>query len=79
MKEMKFEDALKKLEEAVSKLEEGNLPLEDSLKLFEEGMSLVKACQKKLDEAETKIKTLTKSAGGKTELKEFEEDARQAE
>jgi exodeoxyribonuclease VII small subunit len=74
MKEFKFEEALKKLEEIVQKLEDGNIPLEKSLELFEEGTKMAKFCSKKLEEAETKIKTLAKDSDGKFELKGFEED-----
>jgi len=72
MKEFKFEEALKKLEEIVQKLEEGNLPLEKSLELFEEGMRLSRFCSKKLEEAQTRIEVLTKTASGKVELKPLE-------
>lgn len=64
----KFEDSLQKLEEIAQKLEDGDLPLEDSLKAFEEGMGLVKACEKRLNEAQKKIEILMKD--GKT--KDFE-------
>jgi exodeoxyribonuclease VII small subunit len=74
MKELKFEEAMKKLEEIVQKLEEGNLPLEKSLELFEEGMKLSKFCSKKLEEAQTKIEVLTKTAEGKVELKPMKKE-----
>jgi exodeoxyribonuclease VII small subunit len=64
----KFETTLEKLEELVQKLEEGDLPLEDSLKAFEEGMTMVKSCEKRLNEAQKKIEILMKD--GKT--KDFE-------
>jgi exodeoxyribonuclease VII small subunit len=53
-----FESSLKKLEEIVSKLEDGDISLEDSVKSFEEGIGLVKECQKQLSEAELKVKKL---------------------
>ena len=59
MKEIKFEDALKKLEEIVDMLEAGDVSLDDSLKVFEEGNDLVKLCLKKLSEAEQKIKSIS--------------------
>lgn len=67
-KSEKFEVSLQRLEEIAQKLEEGDLSLEDSLKAFEEGMSLVKACEKRLSEAQRKVEILTKD--GKT--KDFE-------
>ena len=45
-----FEESLKKLEKIVEKLEDGNVNLDDSIKSFEEGVVLVKECQKQLSE-----------------------------
>ncbi len=67
----KFEDALNKLEMVVQKLEEGNLPLDDSLKLFEEGVGLVKFCSSKLNEIEKRVKVLTKDKGGNLVERDF--------
>ena len=53
-----FEESLKKLEKIVEKLEDGKVNLDDSIKSFEEGVALVKECQKQLSEAEIKIQTL---------------------
>ena len=53
-----FETSLKKLEQIVVKLEDGDISLEDSVKSFEEGIGLVKECQKQLSEAELKVKKL---------------------
>ena len=53
-----FEASLKKLEQIVVKLEGGDISLEDSVKSFEEGIGLVKECQKQLSEAELKVKKL---------------------
>lgn len=57
-----FEEAMARLEEIVKYLEGGNAPLDRSLELFEEGVTLVKLCNKKLDSAEQKVRFLT--AGG---------------
>jgi len=53
-----FESSLKELESIVEKLEDENINLEDSVKSFEEGVNLVKECQKQLQNAELKIKKL---------------------
>ena len=63
-KELKFEDGLKRLEEIVAKLESGNLPLDNSLKLFEEGVKLVRFCNERLAEAQQKVELLTKDQTG---------------
>ena len=66
-KEKSFEDAMSRLEEIVDMLENGNSPLEESLKLFEEGVKLVKLCNSKLEGVEQSVKILTNNNG---ELKE---------
>ena len=75
-KELKFEDGLKRLEEIVAKLESGNLPLDDSLKLFEEGVKLVRFCNERLAEAQQKVELLTKDqAGNVTGSQPFDSDS----
>ena len=73
-KEMKFEEALKKLEEIVGDLEEGDLSLDESMKRYEEGIRLSKLCSKRLEEAKKKIEVLLKSENGKFATKSLEED-----
>ncbi len=63
-KKLKFEEGLKRLEEIVGRLESGNLSLEESLKLFEEGVSLVRFCNQQLAEAQQKVELLTKDQQG---------------
>jgi exodeoxyribonuclease VII small subunit len=74
MAEKKFESALARLEEIVKKLEKGDLPLEQSLKLFEEGVKLVRACNKQLEEAERKVEILLKDRAGNLTAQPFEEE-----
>ena len=57
-KKTDFESSLMALESIVKRLEDENINLEDSVKSFEEGINLVKECQKQLQEAELKIKKL---------------------
>ena len=57
-----FEDLFKDLENIVEKMDLGEVDLEESLELFEKGMSLVNDGKKKLEEAELKIKNLTKNS-----------------
>lgn len=64
-KEVKFEDALKKLELIAEKMGEEGLSLEDSIKMFQEGMELSSYCNNKLDEAEKQISIITKNTEGK--------------
>ncbi|MFA5394175.1 MAG: exodeoxyribonuclease VII small subunit [Candidatus Ratteibacteria bacterium] len=75
-KELKFEDGLKRLEEIVAKLESGNLSLDDSLKLFEEGVKLVRFCNERLAGAQQKVELLTKDqAGNVIGSKPFDSDS----
>ena len=57
-KNMDFEKSLSKLESIVEVLESENVSLEESVKKFEEGISLVKSCQKQLKDAELKVNKL---------------------
>ena len=63
-KEKSFEEAMARLEEIVRALENGTAALDDSLGLFEEGISLVKLCNAKLEGAEQKVKLLSKGEDG---------------
>ncbi len=56
-----FEESVARLEEIVHELEAGSVGLDESLKLYEEGISLVRVCNQKLDAAEQKIKVLTET------------------
>ena len=57
-----FEELFEELENIVEKMDLGEVDLEESLKLFETGMSLVNDGKKQLEEAELKIKHLTKNS-----------------
>lgn len=59
-----FEESMARLEEIVRTLENGSATLEQSLKLYEEGIALVRTCSMKLDDAEKKIKLLNVTAEG---------------
>ena len=53
-----FEAALSRLEEITEELEQGDPGLDKSLKKFDEGIELIKFCNKKLDEARKKVDLL---------------------
>ena len=72
--EIDFEKALAELEQLVETMEKGDLTLEDSLKHFERGVTLTRACQKALTEAEQKVRILTRD-NESAELAEFEADS----
>jgi exodeoxyribonuclease VII small subunit len=56
--DMRFSDALLELESIVSSLEGGQLELEESLARYERGVSLLRACQARLAEAEQRVTML---------------------
>ena len=66
-----FEAAIARLTEIVAALEDGSAPLDDSLKLYEEGISLVRLCSERLDAAEQQIKVLTRADNGDIVEKDF--------
>ena len=72
-KDFDFEKSLEELEQLVEKMEDGDLSLEESLKHFERGISLTRACQKALSEAEQKVQMLLKN-GDQEKLTSFDED-----
>ncbi len=57
-KKISFEDHMQQLEKIVSDLERQSLPLEEAISLYENGISLIKNCQKILNEAEQKVTLL---------------------
>lgn len=67
-----FEDNMKELEQIAARLESGEVTLDESLKLFETGIKLSKACKKKLDEAEKRVKILTAEDNGEMTEKDLE-------
>jgi len=59
-----FEDALAKLEKTVEQLEQENLSLDDSLKLFEQGIGLIRTCDVHLKKAKGKVTELLANDNG---------------
>lgn len=57
-----FEESLNELNQLIEKMETGKLSLEESLSCFETGITLIKHCQKKLNDAEQKIQILTEKS-----------------
>ncbi len=67
-----FESAVERLEEITDQLEAGETPLEDSIKLYTEGLEIAQYCEKKLTEAQKKIKII-REKDGLTAEEEFDE------
>ena len=71
---MTFESATQRLDDIVKLLEKGNSSLDESLKLYEEGIALVRFCNTELDNAENKIKMLISNGNGEMIEKDFFEN-----
>ena len=56
-----FENVLNELETIIEELESGSPTLDKMMKLFEDGMQLMKLCQEHLSEVEGRITTLIKT------------------
>ena len=63
-KTITFEAAMERLEEITRLLEAGAEGLDESLKLYEEGVSLIRLCTQKLESAEQSVKILQMSEEG---------------
>ncbi len=53
-----YEKKLEELKEIVAKLEDGSASLDEMILLYERGTTLVKECEKILEEAEMKVSVL---------------------
>ena len=67
-KDLKYEEALKRLEKLVAELDRSELDLESRLKKFEEGTKLARVLVKKLDQAKKKVELLVKNSLGEVSL-----------
>ncbi|MGF1709087.1 exodeoxyribonuclease VII small subunit [Vibrio kagoshimensis] len=67
---MTFEAAIEELDGLVDQLENGDLALDDALKKFERGISLARAGQSKLNDAEQRVSILLQN-NENAELSDF--------
>jgi exodeoxyribonuclease VII small subunit len=58
-----LENSLNEINSLITNMEQGNLSLEQSLEKFERGITLIKHCQKVLQEAEQKVQILIQNEG----------------
>ena len=70
LKDIKFDEAIKRLENIVEQLEDEETPLEESVELFEEGKQLSTICMERLQAIEKKIKVLI-DQGDEVQFKDF--------
>ncbi|MBB5185324.1 exodeoxyribonuclease VII small subunit [Faecalicoccus acidiformans] len=57
-KQLKFQEAMKRLDAIVNQLNDQDLELETAMDLFEEGLMLSKQCSRQLEAFETKVNQL---------------------
>lgn len=68
-----LETALNEINTVIEQMEHGELSLEQSLEKFERGISLIKHCQKVLQEAEQKVQILMQNDSN-NELENYEDE-----
>ncbi len=71
-KEIRFEQALKRLEALVRDMDSEEISLEDSLKKYEEGVGLYRLCRDQIGRFEKKVEILKKDLEGNLETEPFQ-------
>lgn len=69
--EIDFESAMERLDKITEELSKEGVSLEDALALYEEGVGLVRACSKKLEQTDRRIKILQLSGDGELVERDF--------
>ncbi len=69
--EMPFEAAMERLEIIVKTLEGDGVSLDESLALYEEGIALLRRCNRELDTAEQRVRILKRTPDGEIVPAEF--------
>ena len=64
MKNKTFEEKLAESKMILEKLMDPEVTLEESVKLYEEGLSIIKGAQTMLDDAKLKVETIEKNQSG---------------
>ena len=59
---MTFEEKMQRIQQIAEMLEDANTGLEESLKLYEEGIGLVRECSETLQKAESRMMLFNKDA-----------------
>jgi len=69
---MTYEKRVERLEEIVAELEGDGLPLDSALRLFEEGIEILRLASDELTRAEGRVQLLIESAEGVFETREID-------
>lgn len=67
-KSQTLEESFKKLDEILKSLEQPDISLDEALKIYNEGINLVKNCNEQLDKVEKQIIVLNDKEGEYDEL-----------
>ncbi len=70
--DLPFEAAVARLEVIVKALEGDGTTLDESLALYEEGVALLRRCNRELDEAEQRVKILQRTPDGEIKPADFD-------
>lgn len=70
-KALDFEAVVKRLDEITAEMEKEGIALEDALKLYEEGVALVRLANERLEDAERRVKMLKMTAEGEIVEEDF--------
>ena len=69
---MTYEAHVRRLEEIVAGLERDGVPLDDAMKLFEEGIEILRVASEELTTAEGKVRLLIENAQGVFETRDLD-------
>ena len=71
-KTMTFEESMARLEEVLAELESPEGSLDELLKLYTEGVELIRLCNDRLEKAEQRVKMLQMQPDGNLAMVDFE-------
>lgn len=71
-KKLALGKAIDRLEQIVLKLEGEELELEEAIRLFDEGMELIRGAEKELSESQGRLKQVLMDRGGRQRQVDFE-------
>lgn len=71
-KKLSLGKAIERLEEIVQSLEREELELEEALRLFDEGMELIRVAERQISESEGRLKQVLVDRGGRQRHVDFE-------
>ncbi len=75
IRNLKFEEAMRRLDEIVEAMETGEIGIEESIGRYEEAMKLAAHCRQILDKAEQRIRQIQIDAQGQPRSEPFEPPA----